>query len=432
MRPLPIIQFNEAGDPLVWTAATFKEALGDGDVSHTHMRKQFEGKFEQLIHNNLSVLGIYELSDKRFKYKSFLQCPLPRRNGSAIQPDIIVIREDGELFIIEVKLEYNTELFNRKAIGQVIEYASAVSALTEVELTNMLNSTNDDFSLGELFDHWFGPSSPYRIQNRINLVNNIAAGKINMLIVSDILPSGAYDWINDWTSKSHLPFNFSAIEVTPFKNSQNNSILLIPQTKVKTEIISRTVVELKQQDGNIKAEITINSAAEIEQNQKRITSEKIIFIDTLNELIKQTQIKTKTQIKYTIKRRSSNQEQIVFIKNKYVSALRLYLNEDGKIIDWLVWIEYGSPHIDPDDKVLDAIALVKADFDNYKINFDKGPNTEYRGAGISSQHSLMSTTNPNTLGQTDQPVIEDTEALRDELSTLYAAFIKAHLAITAH
>ena len=52
---------------------------------------------------------------------------------STIKPDLVVILEAGELFIIKVKVGTNAELFVRKAIGKVIEYIFTISQLSEAK-----------------------------------------------------------------------------------------------------------------------------------------------------------------------------------------------------------------------------------------------------------------------------------------------------------
>ena len=271
---IPIIELSYSGESANWVATTFKEL------------KKSESEFENMLanENNLACFGIPELVDKRYKYKIFQQCILPRQNASNIRPDIIILREDGEVFIIEVKLGSNRELFDRRAIGQIIEYASAISELTDNDLAKMFGK-NTSKSLGELFDEWFQESS-YSVQNRMNLVENISTGKINLVIVSDFVPSGSYDWIDEWSTKSHLPFNFSAIQITPYQKIGESGLLLIPQEKIKTAIISRTVVEVREKSDVSVPEISISSAEEINQNTNstKSTSE-MIYGSLLTEVV---------------------------------------------------------------------------------------------------------------------------------------------------
>ena len=127
MRPLPIIQFNNSNQPIAWNATSFTE-LG-----------KKEKDLEEYIANNLATLGLEELANPGHQYKALQQCSLPRNGNSTIYPDIIIIRDDGELFIIEVKLGNNREVFSREAVGQILEYASALSTLDKTELALMLN-----------------------------------------------------------------------------------------------------------------------------------------------------------------------------------------------------------------------------------------------------------------------------------------------------
>jgi hypothetical protein len=259
LRPLPIIQFSSSNEPIAWNATSF-----------TKMGKK-EKDLEDHIASNLVTLGLEEIANPAYQYKAFQQCSLPRNGNSTIYPDIIVIREDGELFIIEVKLADNKDVFSREAVGQIFEYASALSALDKTELALMLNQDKQPSSIGELFDHWFKGKNTFRNDPAQSLLRNIERSKINLLLVCDRLPSGVYDWIDDLTTASHLPFDFSAVEVTPFKASSGDSIMLIPQLKIETTIISRTVVEVKQAGGQVEVNVQPSSAEEIQTKIKKKT-----------------------------------------------------------------------------------------------------------------------------------------------------------------
>jgi hypothetical protein len=431
MRPIPLVQFNRVNQPtIVWTPTTFADLEG-----------KFEQDLEEMIASNLNTLGINELARTDFKYQVLRQCQLPREFSSTIRPDLIVVREDGELFVIEVKVGTNTELFNRKAIGQVIEYASAISQLSESKIANMLDRDNMGLNLGELFDYWFitpEHKSHYRVQNSRQFLRNVEIGNINLLIVSDILPSGAYNWIDEWSTQSHLPFKFSAIEVKPFVNSHDESILLVPQTKIETVIISRSVVEVKQLDGQVTVNIQYPSIRHIEQNQKSIINkqaEPLSLGDLFDFIMQAAQIKLggdiskKYKAKHDIQKRDDF-EQIVFTsKLKHVAALRIYLS-DEKPIGWLAWIEYGRETVDPNDRVPLMFEIFRKNSNHrYDLTFDTGANARYRGMGVSSSTSEAIAENASTLSSYFQEPIIDSHALRDELSEIYVQFIKAMIEV---
>ena len=261
MNPLPIIQFKGTNDPISWHPTNFKKL------------NRSEDDLETYIASNLATLGLEELVKTNYQYKVIRQPPLPRRNNSTVYPDIVVVREDGELFIIEVKLGSNQDMSNRKAIGQILDYASALSALNKSELASMLNKENlhnNELSLGVLFDHWFKESKNiFRTDRCQTFLKNISQSKINLLLVCDQLPSGVYDFVDDLTTESHLPFSFSAVEVTPFKTPKSDSIMLIPQLKIETTIISRTVVEIKQVGEQVNVNVQPSSAEEIKTKIKK-------------------------------------------------------------------------------------------------------------------------------------------------------------------
>jgi len=431
VTPLPLVQFNNANQRIKqWTPTTFAALEG-----------KIERDLEGMIACDLATLGIEELARTDRKYQVLRQCQLPRQMASTIKPDILVIREDGELFVIEVKVGTNAELFDRKAIGQVIEYASAISQLSEAELANMLDLENKGLNLGELFDHWFMTpkyTTPYRVQNARKLVNNIVSGNINLFIVSDVLPSGAYNWIDGWSTQSHVPFNFSAIEVTPFVNDHDASLLLVPQTKIETAIISRTVVEVKQVGEQVAVKILPTSVDQIEQNQKKThkrQNQPTILGEMLNSISQNAISLLNERSERTYKsshiiHKRDDFEQIVFDgKDCYLVALRIYLRGEYPI-GWLAWVESSTERIDYHDQVPAIFESFMISTGNkYQVSFDTGPNISCRGMGVSSLPPNNLISSAKILTSHFKEDICDTPALRDELSKIYAMLIEAMIKV---
>jgi hypothetical protein len=338
LRPLPIIQFNTSNEPITWSATSFKE-LGKAEVD-----------LEEYIANNLATLGLDELARSTYRYQVLRQCQLPRKIGSPIKPDIVVVREDGELFIIEVKLGSNQELFNRKAIGQIMEYASAISDLDKDTLAYMLNDKGQTKTLGELFDHWFAKSvqtHAFRMDPAQALISNIESGKINLLIASDILPSGAYDYIDDLTTKSLLPFNFSAVEITPFKSLNSDLIMLIPQLRIETVIMSRTVVEVKQKAENKSTSINISS---VDENEAPISSNRTSkSVKKLTYGTFLTNLSRESSYKWKINRRVGQFDQMYRTVGNHHCILRIFLGTESPKM--AIFIEYNRKTPDPLDRI---------------------------------------------------------------------------------
>jgi len=371
LRPLPIIQFTRSNEPIAWNATSF-----------TKLGKK-EKDLEEYIANNLATLGLYELARSNLRYQVLRQCQLPRKIGSPIKPDIVVVREDGELFIIEVKLSKNQELFNRKAIGQIMEYASAISDLDKDTLAYMLNEKGETRSLGELFDYWFEKSvqaNAFRKDPAQALISNIESGRINLLIASDLLPSGAYDYIDELTTKSLLPFNFSAVEVTPFKSSESDLIMLVPQLKIETVIISRTVVDVKQSTGSEVTSINISSVDDNESSSSSSRPSASTSKLTYGTFL--TNISQESTNKWKINRRVGLWDQMYRTVGDHTCILRIFLTDEKPVM--AIFIEYKRKSYDPSDRIGKSEALLRSQVpEDFVQNFKMEQlETSWRKAGV--------------------------------------------------
>lgn len=259
-----ILKIND-NDSELWEITTLRKLGKD------------EKYLEDIIFNNPELLHTTSLDTGiHGPYKAFRQISISSpQERSNIVPDLILISASGHLIIVEIKLNDNPELKDRRVISQIIDYASSISLLETADLINL-------FSDNKSIDSWYDfirnifPEIENVEEIANKLLKDISRGNLNLIIACDKAPQGVYELIESITKQNMLSFTLSLIEIVPFKNNSNNEIIFIPKEKVKTKIINRSAITINYNKIEDKPSINIqaNSLLEIEESIKEESSPK--------------------------------------------------------------------------------------------------------------------------------------------------------------
>ena len=127
-------------------------------------------------------------------------------------PDLVIFSPSGHISIIEVKLNDNPELRDRRVLTQIMDYAGSFADLSADDLLNtfsMLAPGADTWEalIGELFPE----------ENHIDLLadqihQRLQRGEINCVIACDKAPPGTTKFLSAISKQSALPFTVSLAE----------------------------------------------------------------------------------------------------------------------------------------------------------------------------------------------------------------------------
>lgn len=196
----------------------------------------------------------------RAPFKVFRQLSLPTPSDRIIFPDIVLLAASGHIIVIEVKLGSNPELKNRSVIAQIVDYAASFSSLDNQALVSMFDTRTTSKTWHELVTDWFPLENDVdelanELQERMN------TGELNLVIACDKVPLGVPDVISGIVSVRPLGFELDLVEITPFVDGQSEEIVLVPSTRLQTEIVARTAVTVRYQAGQNKPTVDVESSS---------------------------------------------------------------------------------------------------------------------------------------------------------------------------
>ncbi len=240
-----------------WTPTTL-EALGLD-----------EKVLEDAIAQNPSLLGFdSRRSGISGDFKSFTQVTLRTPTKRTIYADVVFFTASGHIIIVEVKRYGNPELRDRAVIAQVIDYASTIQSLGEIELCNAFASSSDQ-TWTELTNTWF-PLENDPEDLALLLHQRMRTGQINLVIACDRIPTGLFDVARGVSTQSAVGFELDLVEIRPFSlnDSTDSSVLFLPHNRWSTETVARTVVTVEFEAGTPKPEVKVvtTAAEEISEN----------------------------------------------------------------------------------------------------------------------------------------------------------------------
>ena len=192
-----------------------------------------------------------------------LGCEVPVDvGGTTGYIDNLLVTNEGWLVLVEAKLQRNSES-TREVIAQVLQYGMALSALglreLEASLRLLAQKTIRDYvsalpeADGELIEDF-----------EDKLEQHLRRGELLYLIVSDGIHHSV-ERITHWLDKGgSTAFKFGLVEFR-FFDTDNETMLVVPRTLLKTREVSRHVVVV-----DIKGPAASNATATVHDHSKTL------------------------------------------------------------------------------------------------------------------------------------------------------------------
>lgn len=182
--------------------------------------------------------------------------------------DILYLSGSGYPVIVETKLWRNPES-KREVVAQILDMAFAFSRWGYDQLdeyTKRFAKTfyGEEKSLITLMEENLGEIDMEEDEFRDHVENNLNLGRFLVAVVGDKIRSSTLDILNELNRYPGLGLELAMIELEcfTFKNEEISSLLIIPRIAKKSEIIERSIVEVKIQRDQRKPEVEISQEKE--------------------------------------------------------------------------------------------------------------------------------------------------------------------------
>ncbi len=218
---------------------------------------------EVLIGGNPQLLG---LEDRRThvsgRYVAFHQLRLETPQGQTVRPDIIFLTESGHVVVVEVKLSDNDELRDRRVVTQVIDYAASLSAYTEAETVELFGGEAEGTFADIVRARFPGSDRPEELA--VMLLERMRSAELHLVIATDGAPAGLREFVSGVSSQSALAFELRVVELSPYVAEGTPGVLLLPSVPVRSEVVTRTAVNITYIAGQPKpgVEVVVVSSQE--------------------------------------------------------------------------------------------------------------------------------------------------------------------------
>ncbi len=212
-------------------------------------RRVVEGWLQDLIERHPEALPVQQI-EPAFAPVVSIGKEVPTAVGRI---DNLYVSPEGFITIVETKLWRNPEA-RRQVVGQIIEYAAALSRWSYQELNDYVRSYNRRFR-GEELDLFETLRQEYgipaddepRLVDRISL--NLRQGRLLLLIAGDGIRKDVEE-IAEFLQVPQLHFTLALLELQLYSVDSNgeDSILVMPQIVARTRELVRAVVRVEGQD----------------------------------------------------------------------------------------------------------------------------------------------------------------------------------------
>lgn len=205
--------------------------------------------------------------------------------------DILYLSGSGYPVIVETKLWRNPES-KREVVAQILDMAFAFSKWSYNQLDEYTKRFAKAFygqekSLITLVEENLGEIDMEQDEFRYHVENNLNLGRFLVAVVGDKIRSSTLDILNELNRYPGLGLELAMIELEcfTFRNEETPSLLIIPRIAKKSEIIERSIVEVKIQRDQRKPEVEISQekAKKIGKKISRPTLTEAKFWEMLKE-----------------------------------------------------------------------------------------------------------------------------------------------------
>lgn len=201
------------------------------------------------------VLSAVELPYR--ECRAYDQRQLRSGSGHTDIPDLILITDQGDVVVVEVKRLSNPELRGRDVVSQVVSYAASLTATPEARLVHTLTRGRCQ-SWEELCRADFtGLIQPDAVAKRLR--QRVSRAELHLVIACDEAPTTLAEWVRAAGRQSALGFDLHVVEVRPLTPvGARRPVAWAPVRPITTTIIHRTVVRVETV-GEAPVAITVTS-----------------------------------------------------------------------------------------------------------------------------------------------------------------------------
>lgn len=205
--------------------------------------------------------------------------------------DILYLSGSGYPVIVETKLWRNPES-KREVVAQILDMAFAFSKWSYDQLDEYTKRFSKAFygqekSLIALMEENLGEIDMEPEEFREHVEKNLNLGRFLVSVVGDTTRTSTLDILNELNRYPGLGLELAMIELECFTsgNEETPSLLLVPRIAKKSEIIERSIVEVKIQHDLSKPEVEIfqEKAKKIGKKISRPTLTEAEFWEKLKE-----------------------------------------------------------------------------------------------------------------------------------------------------
>lgn len=271
---------TRSGTPLVVTADNRARRLVRMSPRD---RRVHESMLQELIVSYPELLPVDEI-DEAFGPLITLGREVETGAGAL---DALFVSPTGELTAVEAKLWRNPEA-RREVVGQIIDYATALSAWSYERLDQTCRDLNDGQSLWELASGHPDSATTWE-QYFVDAVSrNLRTGRFLLLIVGDGIREEVERMVTYVQTAPQLQFTLGLVELHLFEDPTDNTRLVVPSVVVRTTEVERAVVRV---DVAEKARVDVSVAVpadDSESSRRRLTLTQ--FFNELGEAVDLEQV----------------------------------------------------------------------------------------------------------------------------------------------
>jgi hypothetical protein len=218
-----------------------------------------ESQMQRLVVDHPEVLPIQELDD------TFTPAlPIGVEVGTSVGPiDALYISPSGGITIVEAKLWRNPEA-RREVVGQIIDYATALSSWSYEELDSACVSASGR-SLWDLVSDRAGDGLPGGEAGFVDAVaRNLQQGRFLLLVVGDGIRGDVERMASYIQTAPRLQFHLALVELRIFTSDDDRVRVVVPSVVARTAEIARAVVKVDVAD---RAQVDVEVSVPIDDSR---------------------------------------------------------------------------------------------------------------------------------------------------------------------